>query len=188
MGKDIRRPQIEALEGKTLLNAAGVAGPSAATVLVAPPVNRHHIALNGEVSGSWSIQPGTPDSGETQTLKGSGTIQPLGTVQAQGTLHSTGFIAKGHATGTLILSNVQGSVTLQLTGPPQSGFSAFPGQYTYKIVAGTGKYKCATDQGTAMLFEAVVDPPVSTSGNANTGIIVGPFFRMTLHSTGTATG
>jgi hypothetical protein len=172
------------LEHKALLSAAGVATPQAATALVARPVARHHIALNGAVGGTWTIQPGIPDVGQTQTLKGSGAVQPLGAVTATGTLHATGFIAMGHAGGTITLSNDRGSVTLQLTGPTQRGFSPLPRQFTYRIVAATGDESGATDSGAATLVEVLAAGDVPGPSTASPPIIVGPLFSLTLHSTG----
>jgi hypothetical protein len=72
-------------------------------------------------------------------------------------------------------------VTIRLTGPTQSGFATLPKSFTFKIVATTGKYSGDTDSGTATFTEAVADPvpPKSPSGP---GVIVGPIFSLTLHS------
>jgi hypothetical protein len=59
----------------------------------------------------------------------------------RGSLAGTGFIAEGHATGTLTLTNARGSVTLALTGPSQDGFSPpGSGAYTFAVRGGTGSY------------------------------------------------
>jgi len=183
MKRHARRPRIENLEDKALLSAAGIGAQNAPIILVPPPANHHHIALNGEVGGTWTIQMVNPDVGRAQTLTGSGTVQPLGKVGATGTLQATGFIAKGRAGGMLTLSNAQGSVTIKLTGPPQPGFSMLPRQFTFKIVAATGKYKGATDQGSASLTEVeAACSPLPTPIMASLPIIVGPIFSLTLHS------
>jgi hypothetical protein len=178
-------PRLEPLENKALLSAVDMmVTASEAPVLLLPKVAHHQIALNGSVSGPWTVTPGIPDIGSSQTLTGSGTVKPLGQVSASGTLHLTGFIAVGHATGTLTLTNARGSVTLQLTGKPQRGFSGPPMQLTFKIVKATGHYAGSTGSGTAMLTEVVADavPPVSTSTPTNLPIIIGPIFNLTLHS------
>jgi hypothetical protein len=166
-----RRPQLESLEGRLALSAGGMSA-------VAKP---HHVALNGEVGGSFSFTPTNPDVGHSQTLTGSGMVSPLGQVSASGTLTSLGFIAKGRATGSFTLSNANGSVTIALTGPRQSGFSALPRQFSFKIVRATGQYAGASDKGTATLDEVEADgtAPSPMSGSS---IIVGPIFGLTLHS------
>ena len=57
-------------------------------------VKPHHIALNGEVSGMFSLTPGIPDAGSSQTLTGSGKVAPLGHVTGSGSITSPGFIAQ----------------------------------------------------------------------------------------------
>jgi hypothetical protein len=77
-------------------------------------------------------------------------------VQISGTLHTPGFILQGHTTGTLVLSSAQGSITLQLVGPPQPGFSPPPSTLQYTITGGTGAYAGAAGQGTVTLQETNV--------------------------------
>ena len=84
-----------------------------------------------------------------------------------GTLHSLGFIQQGHAGGTLTLSDSQGTLTLQLTGPvldPCPGrfshhraASPLPNQFAFEITGGTGAFENATGRGTASL-QLVADP------------------------------
>ena len=53
-----RRPEVEAMEGRVVLSTGG----TAATGVFRP----HHIALNGEVSGKFSLSPGVPDAGSSE--------------------------------------------------------------------------------------------------------------------------
>jgi hypothetical protein len=177
------RPRVETLEGKALLSAAGPGPQNAPIILVPPPVKPHHIALNGEFGGTWTIQMANPDAGQVQVLTGSGTVTPLGKVSAAGTLHATGFIASGRAGGMVTLSNAHGSVTIELTGPRQHGFSTLPRQFSFKIVAATGEFRGSTDHGSASLTEVMAaGSPMPTPIAANLPIIVGPIFSLTLHS------
>ena len=99
-------------------------------------------------------------------------------MSASGTIESPGFIRQGPgATGTFILSNAKGSVTIQLTGQPQPGFSAPPRKFTFKIVASTGKFAGDVDRGTTTLDEVVADEIMSPSPSS---VIVGPIFGLTL--------
>jgi hypothetical protein len=177
------RPWVDGLEDWALLSATGKGLALAPIILVPPTVHPHHIALNGEVSGTWTIQMLNPDVGQQQTLTGSGPVQPLGNVGATGTLHATGFIARGSASGMLTLSNAQGSVTIKLMGPRQPGFSLLPRTFSFQIVAATGKYRGATDRGTAMLTEVeAAGTPLPMPVTAGLPIIVGPIFGLTLKS------
>lgn len=83
---------------------------------------------------------GIPDIGKTYNLTGNGTVTPLGTVQLSGSLHTPGNIASGYATGTITLSNTNGSLVLQLTGPLQTGFLPLPTSFSITIQNGTGQY------------------------------------------------
>ena len=167
------RPQLEILDGRLALSAGG----TAALGVIKP----HHLALNGEVSGKFLLAPGIPDVGSSQTLIGSGTVTPLGQVSASGTMKSPGFIARGRTTGTLNLSNANGSVTIQLTGPLKPGFATLPRKFTFKIVAATGQYVGDVDTGTATLDEVEADG-IPTPSTSRSTVIVGPIFGLTLRS------
>ena len=155
------RPRVEPLDDRTLPSAVPGMTPIVLPLIPAGHHRAHHLTLIGQVSGTWGTQPGVPDAGARQTLTGSGTVQPLGAVEANGTLHLTGFIRRGEATGTLTLTNAQGSVRLKLVGPPQRGFSGPPATFHDKITGGTGAYAHATGRGTAGLTETTefVRPP-----------------------------
>jgi hypothetical protein len=190
------RPEVEGLEARTLLSA----GLGRAAVTLAPVGHhahhhRHHrthqapgapspgdpqqgLALSGQISGAWLERPTLPDVGGAQTLTGTGTVGPLGTVTLSGELHTPGFIAQGEATGTLTLSNADGSVTLRLVGPPQSGFSPPPATFQYTITGGTGKYAGASGQGTVG-FQEQDSPPMVCPPNAMCVPLAGGTFSMT---------
>jgi hypothetical protein len=174
-----RRPQLEVLDGRLALSAGG----TAALGVVKP----HHVALNGEVSGRFLLAPGNPDVGSYQTLTGSGTVSPLGQVSASGTIKSPGFIARGRTTGTLDLSNANGSVTIRLTGPLKPGFATLPRKFTFKIVAATGQYVGDVDTGTATLDEVEADG-IPTPSTSKSTVIVGPIFGLTLRSSPSTSG
>jgi hypothetical protein len=108
---------------------------------------RQELALCGQVSGTWQSHFVVPDVGGWQTLQGSGEVGPLGMVQMKGELHTPGFIRQGEATATVTLSSAAGSVTLQLVGPLQPGFSPPPSTFQYTITGGTGLYAGASGSG-----------------------------------------
>ncbi len=170
MARRNRRPTLECLEGRIALST---------TMGAAPLIRPHHVALNGGVSGSFSFNPGIRDTGTSQTLTGTGSLEPIGAVNASGTMNSTGFIAKGHATGMFTFANTSGSITIKLTGPSQAGFAGLPRNFTYKIVGSTGTDAGARGSGKATLSEVEADAiPPGTGAH----VIVGPIFGLTLHS------
>src|SRR5262249_29713518 len=94
-----------------------------------------------------------PDSGSFANLGGTGNIIGFGKVYAaSATFYSVGFVSNGTAHGTLFIAGSKGTLTLSLTATtPQSGPAPLPGNYTYKTVAGTGKFWNTQDQGIASL-------------------------------------
>jgi hypothetical protein len=175
-----RFPSVEGMESRKLLSASGLSTPMLLGALESESVKGHHLALNGEARGHWTMLPTNPDVGREQSLKGTGALHPVGNVDVSGMLHSTGFIAMGRATGSLILSNSHGSVSIQLQGPLQPGFGEFTGKYHFRISATTGAYKHDFGQGTAQLEELIADPLPPGYGNGNQ--LVGPVFFLTLTS------
>jgi hypothetical protein len=160
------RPHLEGLESMALLSAAGTGPVSAFVSASRHPSTHHHLA--GSASGTWTAQPGIPDVGASQNLVGEGKLKGLGDVQVQGSLHLTGFIQSGHAEGTLVLTNPNGSVTLALTGPTQPGFSGPPPSFTFTIASGTGRYQSWQGSGklhftetSNMAFTIKFAPPVN---------------------------
>jgi hypothetical protein len=91
------------------------------------------------------------DQMTTYNLTGTATAAKMGAVKVTGTLHSVGFVLTGQATGQIALANGKGSVTLQLTGGVQQGFSTLPTTFTYKVVAHTGAFIGLSDTGTLTL-------------------------------------
>jgi hypothetical protein len=174
------RPSVERVESKALLSA-GMTSPSflaAAHAVAARPTDV--LKLTGTASGRWSTSVGIPDIGRSTSLVGKGTIAPLGAVNVSGSLHAPGFIARGRATGSLVLTGANGSVALQLTGPLQRGFSALPTSFTYRIVGGTGAYVGSTGRGKAEIHLLEADAVPTRSASTSPAIIVGPIFTLTL--------
>jgi hypothetical protein len=108
-------------------------------------------ALAGKGHGLYRIKDLSPDAGTTYHLAGHANVGLLGHVTVDGTLHSTGFIQNGRATGRLTLSNGQGSVVLQLTGPKQPGNAALPEVFHFAVVSATGTYRGLARTGSITL-------------------------------------
>ena len=122
------------------------------TAIVAPKLPTR---LDGTIKGNYSLAPTAADIGAGYVFNGTGTAGDLGAVSAHAFVTLPGFIATGHATGTMTLTQtgpfanaLLNSVTLALTGPAQPGFSSFPGTLAYTITGGTGAFAGATGVGT----------------------------------------
>ena len=108
-------------------------------------------SLHGMGFGSYANNFNVPDTGASYHLNGLGVFSKLGFATVSGDIHGVGFIQHGHATGTLTLTNAHGSVTIELTGPVQDGFSPLPYKFQYQVTGGTGAYQNFHDTGTLQL-------------------------------------
>jgi hypothetical protein len=158
------RPSVESLEERAV--PAFVPTPH----LVLPPAHHaagHALALAGKVSGTWSDQMRPPDWGNTESLSGAGAVGPLGIVQLSGTLSTPGFILRGYTSGTVVLSNARGSLTVQLkSASPQPGFTAPAAVLHYRIMGGTGAYAGDSGSGVAHLQQTgqILEPGLPAGG------------------------
>ncbi len=109
--------------------------------------------LNGTVTGTFRTNPAPlPDLASSIRLTGHGKVSPLHKVTVSGAISGTGLIATGQASGTIKLTNVKGSVTLNVTGPSQPGFSSpQAGTYQFTFAKGTGAYAKELSDGTVDL-------------------------------------
>jgi hypothetical protein len=159
-------------------HGGGATGQNGTGGAANPATAQQSVALNGQVSGTWDSVFAVPDVGGTQELRGTGTVAPLGAVYLSGQLLTPGFVAQGRAMATLTLTNSAGSVTLQLVGPPQPGFSQPPASFQYTITGGTGAYAHASGSGTATLTETPEVRPVCPPGTLCPDFIVPGSFTL----------
>jgi hypothetical protein len=120
------------------------------------------VHLNGVLRGHYHQRAPLADLGSVFDLSGSGSVTGFGHAFVAGNIVTTGFIAQGHAQGTLHLSGVHGTLTLSLTGPVQGGFAGLPNHFTFKTAGGTGKYRNMSDTGTATLVTIPGSPAESS--------------------------
>jgi hypothetical protein len=147
------RPNVERLQGRVL--CSGLLPGSSANALTALTVVNKTVSLHGTLRGHLKSEVGIPDVGRTFSSSGSGFLAGLGRASVAGNLQTTGFIAEGHAHGTMTLTLGKGTITLQLTGVPvQGGFAGLPSTFTYTVTSGTGAYRNVTDRGIATLTTA----------------------------------
>jgi hypothetical protein len=120
-----------------------------------------------------------PDVGPIYNLNGTAALGVLGNVNLSGSIHATGLIVTGKASGTLTLTNADGSVTIRLTGPAQKGFSPLPEKFRFTIVDATGAYKGLKVSGSIHL------KLVPGMGITNpVGAVLGGGFNLTIVPTG----
>jgi hypothetical protein len=145
------RLQVEELDARILPSTAAFplpVPPAAAALTAHPP--RHH-ALAGHGQGRYTRELVPADFGGVFDLQGAADMAGLGRVTATGRVNSVGFVPSGRAGGTLTFANARGSVTVQLRGPEQRGFSPLPQQFHYQVVSGAGAFRHLADQGTLQL-------------------------------------
>jgi hypothetical protein len=143
------RPIVEGCETRTLLSASALRAMSAA---VAKASATEVVQLHGTMQGQYVQNTVIPDVGSVFGLNGSGRVNGFGKANVAGSLHSVGFIANGHAEGTLVLTGRRGTITLSLVGAePQNGPAGLPKEFTFAINAGTGRFRHVGDHGLATL-------------------------------------
>jgi hypothetical protein len=113
-------------------------------------------ALAGRGSGAYSnpvnMSSLSADQLTTYNFNGTANLAQMGAVKVTGTIHAVGFVFSGQATGKLTFTTSKGSVTVQLTGAIQQGFSPLPEHFSYKVVSHTGSaYAALADSGTLTL-------------------------------------
>jgi hypothetical protein len=127
------------------------------------PIGSLHSALHGQGSGQYSVSSPNPDIGHHVQLTGQVNLGDLGQFNLSGSVSSVGFVMSGRATGTLTLTNAQGTMTLSLIGRRQEGFAALPEKFGYTVTGGTGAYAKQAGQGELILqLQAQSSPSSST--------------------------
>src|SRR5262249_10835722 len=117
---------------------AGVATTS--TTPTPTPTPTPAPTLRGIVSGAYvPVSLGT-GKGTRYDLVGISNLTGLGEVTLSGSLISTGSAPSSSATGTLVLHNSRGSITVSVVGPLQGSNSPLPSQFRFRVVSGTGAY------------------------------------------------
>ena len=132
-----RQPRLDALESRELLTTL----PVEPDLLAPPPaaaeqVHASMLPIHGTLTSIRTL----PDVGAAYRLSGSGRLPGFGPAQVKGTLNAPGFIAEGHAAGTVTITGRRGSVRLDLTGPTQPGFSDLPSTFHYVVGAASRAY------------------------------------------------
>jgi hypothetical protein len=86
---------------------------------------QHCLRLRGGTRGTLTLmRTRVPDVGSGFALKAAGSVTPLGHTSITGTVHGTGFIARGHDTMSVTLTNTRGSVTVTASSATVPGFTS----------------------------------------------------------------
>jgi hypothetical protein len=121
------------------------------------------VALQGTLHATETRVFSNPDTGASLVFQGHGQVQPLGSVHDKGTERGVGFVAQGHASAVVTLTNAQGSLTLHIVYATTPGFAPIPKNGTYHITKGTGAYQGATGSGPVTRKTAAC--PTSVAGS-----------------------
>ena len=138
------------------------------------PANSHVKSPCDTVQSTVSVT--TLVNGYIYSLSGQGHVRPLGLTNLMGDLNAVGSISEGRAGGTVTLSDSEGTLTLDLTGPLQSSFSPLPNKFDYSITGGTGCFGNATGQGAASLelVPAITSNPLEQQGRFDLRLVGTP--------------
>jgi hypothetical protein len=146
-----RRPplELEVLGPRILPSTTlpAVPAPAPAPAILSTAV---HI-LDGTGTGVYSTNRTLPDVGTTYHFNGSANLAGMGAVTVTGSITTVGFMVQGQAHGTLTFANARGSVTVEVLGPSQPGFSALPGHFEFKVISHTGAFSHLWASGTLSL-------------------------------------
>jgi hypothetical protein len=138
---------LQELDERTLPAVSSVLPWPVLTHEVTVTVSQPKHTLQGSASGHYIGNLLMVDAGVVDKLTGTAKLKNLGAFNLTGVLQGVGFIFQGHATGQLVLSSTQGTITLTLRGPVESGFQPLPSTFSYRISAATGAYQHMTGTG-----------------------------------------
>jgi hypothetical protein len=172
-------PRVEELETRAVPSTVPFLSTGASGMLGAHAQGNAAPVLAGLLTGTYTPSPKTPDVGLSFNLRGAGTLSGMGHVTLSGSLHTAGFIAAGHAGGTLVLATAHGTLTLHLEGTLQPGFAHLPPHFYFNVVKGTGAYAHVLAGGTIAFHDAPAVVPFHLLPG-QTPPVAGGTFSMTI--------
>jgi hypothetical protein len=125
------QPQVESLEGKSLLSGGSVMHQVVPHVTAAPIVAQATAAFSGTLMGSYSSVH-APFFANIQSYVTSGTLSGAGSTRLLGTLFVRSSTPVGRFVGQLLMRNTGGSMIVNVFQ------SAVPGTYSYKVALANG--------------------------------------------------
>jgi hypothetical protein len=136
--------RLEELDARTLPSVTIPTTTAPAAAAAAP--NPSH-PLHGTGAGHYLGHSLVVDAGLSYALTGKADLAGLGSFKMSGWVQGVGMVASGRATGQLVLSSAQGTITLALHGRVQPGFSPLPAELVYSVSGGTGAYQHLSGYG-----------------------------------------
>jgi hypothetical protein len=182
------RPGVEGLDSRELLSLNIFDALKSVPGLLVSSLKHSSTTkhLSGVITGHYEVRQATPDTGSSVQLSASGQVTPLGQAKIAGSLTAPGFVRSAEATGTLVLSNAHGALTINLLGPAQVGSSALPNQFQYKTAGGTGAYRNVVDHGNLFFVRnstSHAGPTSAPGSGAGAGVSSSGRFTLVLNST-----
>jgi hypothetical protein len=147
---------LESLDSRTLPSVALPVAPTIDPMVMVVNSTTHQ--LHGTGAGSYVGNSLVVDAGTYDKLTGTVELPKVGSFTLTGSIQGVGMIAKGRATGELVLTNSHGSITVSLQGPAQTGFSALPGEFAYTVSGATGEYARLFGRSGAMSLSLLPAP------------------------------
>lgn len=137
-------PQVIVTEPPVIISPPPVLHPIDPLPPVTSPPVIHRVLLTG--GGTYTQPLINVDAGTSYQLSGTITHSFL-SFNVKGWIQGTGMIQSGRASGHLVLTNEFGSITLELHGPVQNGFSPVPSELVFTVSGATGKFSNAKGYG-----------------------------------------
>jgi hypothetical protein len=165
-----QRPQVESLEGLTLLSGVAAHIP---VVAHAPALRMAAVtSLSGTAHGTFFAHTGSASSGTIYSLFASGRLGGVGPTLLVGGFQSRGFSTHGAGGGNLVIAaeSQPGNLFLRLTelaGPTP----ATPGEYlfAYSINHGSGAFQDDSGSGTLALDLVPINTNLQAQPVSNPG-------------------
>lgn len=116
--------------------------------------------LTGTVQGSYTSTLRIVDTPSGFHFSGTARMGELGVVNVYAHVYSVGFKAKGNARGEMTISNGQGSLRLELTGPEQARLAPLPDEFRYRVVSRSGTLKNIQESGVLRISRTLDKVPI----------------------------
>jgi hypothetical protein len=128
-------------------------------------------AVNLSFHGVYAYVRSNPDLGTTYFFLATTNVPGVGLMGVTGSITTPGFVATGHATGTLTILSAKGSIAMSVTGPAQPGFSPLPSQLGFTVTSATGFFRFVHGSGTVTINLHPAIGNTATRGNGNAPLI-----------------
>lgn len=141
------------MESRALLSGvtAQALGHLSSAFVAPSPKPARLTVIDATTKGTYTLAQSNPDTGKVYSFFQAGTLKGVGAVTVTGSITTPGNIRFGRAHGTLAAHSVNGTLTLDVTGPAQRGGSALPTTLTFTVTHGTGAFSGVHGKGTIVV-------------------------------------